>query len=1229
MLRYIVIITSVMMISNLNIADWEDDAAHLSLLMGSSPLSQKDHSPVEILSDNDMLDLAISEDLKGNGSDEDPFVIEGWSIDAQAGSYCMKITDISYSLVIINCSLYNTSMVSSSILNAKAALELSGNNNLTLENITIFNSGLGIRTVESERLWVLGSTFHDVGHGIYIRDSTICNIQTSMYMNITGYGIYISYNTPTIKDNIFRSVTSPFYMTMVNNGKIISNFIENGGGINLENCLSMLVSKNSVNSSSSIGYRLQNTHDSHFEESVASKCNIGYYLWNSDRNNFTKISSVNSDNNGFQMIYSDDCIIQGSVIHSNTNGIQMSNSNDNRINSSSIRFNKNDGIRATASHGNDIESNFISHGLENGISIINSMTMIIRNNHIQNNNINGIKLINVRYSEISGNHIERHQDAINLDGTRNNILNENILYDPNNGIYMYSSIDDMIYNNIIDSCRNHGIVLSETSNIDVKNNSIQKNRFYGLYAFNAVNTVAINNAFLENNGVRSFLNISKVQASCVNSPTLFNDSSGGNYWRDHVAPDLDDDGYVDTPYPISTGQYDMRPLSDPPFNVVPGPVIDPTCRSLKGPIWVNYTEPELDGGSPIILYRLYRNDGGSIRPFKDLDASIDGFIDRFVINGRRYQYRISAINEIGEGQLSPIISIISDSTPPSVKIKKPDDGIIISTSSIMLSWDATGDQWEDMPPLLDILVDNITIASGITGSTYRIDDLSDGSHTIALDSYDWSGNHNMTSIDIFVDTISPVVRILDPTNGSYHNRTDIEVNYLIYDNGSGLRYASYGLEGGIHYPIPFGSSFVLDGLLEGKHILSLKAEDHAGNTDEDITKFFIDITPPELKIISPSNGYLSNTSTITVYIHYNDNISGVGGIIVTVNHQDRETLPPTNEILIDQLDEGENQIIITVIDNAGNRVLGHLNVRLDTEMPTVIDFGPIDFDNPVNSTIFAEFSEAMNISTVRLQITENVGYLFWSGNRAILTPDLPLTYNTTYRITVNGRDKAGNPLIPFSWDFSTTNKGWIKGIVLDESRVPMRDVEISISDSRIYLTGDDGGFDIWISSGKYELKVNHSGYAQRQFEIILAPGQTVELGVIILNWMGEIGHVEGRIVDNSGKPVIGVVITADTAETETTGEDGIFRMDLSPGEHVLYIYREGYLNATVRVDVIENNITYIGDIELQQILREKDIDGPIDPMILMVIFIVIFFLGSLLIIAMIHRKKTRGRPIEE
>lgn len=1229
MLKYIIIITAVMMLSYLHLPGLEDSQSAPLNQMGGSPIFQKDHSPVEILSDTDMLDLAISEYLKGTGSEEDPFIIEGWSIDAQGGPYCMKITDISYSLLIINCSFYNTSTVSSSILNAKSALELSGNNNLTLDNITITYSGLGIRSVEGERLSVLGSMFHDLGHAIFIGDSTTFNIQNCIYFNITGYGIYISYGTPTIEHNIFHSVMSPLYMTMVNNGRIISNLIENGGGMNLENCRSLLVSKNFVNSSSGFGYRLQNTHDSIIEESVASKCDIGFYLWNSDRNRFINIRSVNSDNNGFHMSYSDNCIIEGSVIHSNSNGIQMFNSHDNRINSSSFRFNSFDGIRASSSHRNDIDSNFISHGLENGISITNSLTLLIRNNHIQNNNLQGIKLTNVRSSEIISNLIERHQDAINLDRTMENILKDNFVHDPNNGIYMYSSVGDIIQNNTIDSCRNHGIVLSETSNIDVRHNSLQKNRLYGLYAFNAVGTVAINNAFLENNGVGSVLNVSKVQASCVNSPSLFNDSFGGNYWRDHISPDLDDDGFVDTPYPISTGQYDMVPLSDPPFKVVPGPIRDADCRSFRGPIWINFTQPELDGGSPILFYRLYRNEGGSIKPFKDIDSSINGFIDSSVINSRRYQYRISAINDIGEGQQSPILSIISDSTPPSIEIKKPDDGIIISTSSIIISWEAKGDQWEDEPPLIDVLVDNITIVSSIAGSTYRIDDLTEGSHIIALDSYDRSGNHNITSIDIFVDTVYPIIRILNPMNGSYHNKTDIEVNYLVYDNGSGLRYVSYGLEGGIHLPIPNGNAFVLDGLLEGKHILSLKAEDNAGNTEEDITKFFIDITPPELTILSPSNGYLSNTSSITVFLHHYDGISGVGSIMITVNNQERETLPPINEISIEQLDEGENLIIITVIDNAGNIVRGHLNIYVDTDMPTVIDFGPRDSDNPVNSTIYAEFSETMDISTVSFKITENVGYLFWSGNIAILTPDLPLTYNTTYRITVNGRDKAGNPMIPFSWDFSTTDKGWIKGIVLDENRVPMKDVKIFIGDSETYLTTEDGGFEIWIRTGKYELKVTHSEYAQRRFEIIIAPGQTLDLGVIILNRKGAIGHVEGRIIDSFGRPIIGAVITADTAETETTGMDGKFRMDLSPGNHLLFIYREGYLNATVGVDIIENDVTTIGDIVLQEIPEEKDYRGPIDPMVIMVIFIAILVVGSLLIVALIRRKNTRGRAIEE
>lgn len=1187
------------------------------------------HTPIEIMNDTSMLDLVLKENLEGDGTVEDPYIIDGWSIDANKGSYCIRIFNMSYSLIIKNSIFMNTSTDSYSILNAMPSMDLYGNYDLRIINITSVYSGLGIRALENDNIRIINSTFHTLDNGIYLRDSSNSTVASNTFSNISGYGLYSSYDDTTSINNNMINVTSPLYMSRSNNAIVSNNLIEEGGGIIIENSNFLMIKDNTVNSSSGTGYRFTSMHDSTLANNLASKCNIGFYLWNSDRNIITNITSVNCDNNGIQMFYSDGCILESGKINSNNNGIYMSNSNDNRINSNSIRFNKNEGIRGVNSNRCRIDSNFISHGLDSGISFINSYGINISNNHLESNNIHGVQLVNVRYSIIKDNLIIRHQDALNLDRTRYNLIINNFIKEPINGVYVFSSIEDNVQNNTIDSCSNHGIVLSETTNIVIRNNSIQKNRYYGLYVFNAIDTVSINNAFIENNGVGSILNVSRVQASCVNSPTIFNDSSRGNYWRDHVSPDMDDDGFVDTPYPIPTEQYDMRPLSFPPFKIVPGPVIDPSGLSFRGTISINYSRPDRDGGSPILLYRIYRKEGGTFIPYMDMNPTLHIFIDKDVINGRRYQYRISAINVIGEGLLSPIISVISDSTPPSIVITKPLNNSIISTDHLVVSWEISGDQWEEAPPLLDILLDGMTLQKGLMGSSYKIVDISEGIHTITLDSYDFSDNHNQTSITILVDTIPPDISILFPINGSYYNRTEIEVSFEYSEDGSGLRYLTYGLEGGIHFPIKVDDILFLDGLLEGKHVLSLIAEDMAGNTYEDCVTFFIDTTPPNLEIIYPLNDDVTNSSKITVSIDHNDSLSGVSSIMVTLNGDELDPIQPSKDIVIEELKEGLNRIGIAVMDLSGNKVIEYLNIFLDTVPPNIIDFGPVNGDIPINSTIFARFSERMDQTTVRFHITDNVGFLFWSGNLAILNPDIPIMYDTVYRVTVIGKDHAGNGMLPFNWEFKTTDKGSVMGFVLNDVRVPIEGAKISIHDNLSFMTGADGGFEVNISSGRYNLVVSADGFSPQNIDFVISPGQLLDLGVIILKNKEILGQVRGRVIDIDGLPLLGAVITAGSSEMETTGEDGIFFVQLAPGENILYISREGYHNASVRVIIIEDETTIMDDIILVPIDDTAKDKGSLIYTSIMIIFVLVLIVGSSLLYFMYRTRKRNIPPSEE
>ncbi|HJT30677.1 MAG TPA: N,N-dimethylformamidase beta subunit family domain-containing protein [Pirellulales bacterium] len=110
------------------------------------------------------------------------------------------------------------------------------------------------------------------------------------------------------------------------------------------------------------------------------------------------------------------------------------------------------------------------------------------------------------------------------------------------------------------------------------------------------------------------------------------------------------------------------------------------------------------------------------------------------------------------------------------------------------------------------------------------------------------------------------------------------------------------------------------------------------------------------------------------------------------------------------------------------------NLPPDTIPPRIADRTPLPGATgvAVGTTVSIEFSELMNASTINSSSvylrangssTNVPATVTYSGSTATLTPSAPLTYNTTYNVTVLGSvtDSSGNPLgAAVTWSFTTT-----------------------------------------------------------------------------------------------------------------------------------------------------------------------------------------------------------------
>ncbi len=111
------------------------------------------------------------------------------------------------------------------------------------------------------------------------------------------------------------------------------------------------------------------------------------------------------------------------------------------------------------------------------------------------------------------------------------------------------------------------------------------------------------------------------------------------------------------------------------------------ATSGNGYVDLAWEPPSDNGGKQIIEYNIYRGESsGEADYINKVDRTKTGYTDTNVTNGEKYYYQVSAVNTIGEGELSTEVSATptSEKTPPSAprNVKAvPGDG------EITLNWD--------------------------------------------------------------------------------------------------------------------------------------------------------------------------------------------------------------------------------------------------------------------------------------------------------------------------------------------------------------------------------------------------------------------------------------------------------------------------------------------------------------------------------------------------------------
>ena len=141
-------------------------------------------------------------------------------------------------------------------------------------------------------------------------------------------------------------------------------------------------------------------------------------------------------------------------------------------------------------------------------------------------------------------------------------------------------------------------------------------------------------------------------------------------------------------------------------------------------------------------------------------------------------HNLTIVVEDNRGEVQKaVLTFYVDTTPPQLEILEPTNESYINTTRVLIRI-----KYSDNFGVSELLV----MVNGTPANISLVDsfylELGEGYNIIKIRIYDRAGNYDEEVLRLVVDITSPIVRILEPTNGTRTNSTEIVVRWLANDN---------------------------------------------------------------------------------------------------------------------------------------------------------------------------------------------------------------------------------------------------------------------------------------------------------------------------------------------------------------------------------------------------------------------------------------------------------------
>ena len=224
----------------------------------SSSLSYVSHEPITIDSDDDFVSIGCI----GNGTVEDPYIIENFSVNNISASVGISIINVTKYFIIQHCRIevdyrgieilglpdYICTIYNNTFISCSYGIFIAGTDYaLIVQNTFTDNERHGIDISHSDNLLIDNNTFYDSLCAIYLfysDDAIICNNTCSNSFDSTIIG-RVAENLTIVQNSINEPGYYPLYLYSIQKGLIaFNNFTSSDYSCNINYCSNLNIRNN-------------------------------------------------------------------------------------------------------------------------------------------------------------------------------------------------------------------------------------------------------------------------------------------------------------------------------------------------------------------------------------------------------------------------------------------------------------------------------------------------------------------------------------------------------------------------------------------------------------------------------------------------------------------------------------------------------------------------------------------------------------------------------------------------------------------------------------------------------------------------------------------------------------------------------------------------------------------------------------------------------------------------